>query len=80
MRSKFPCRVCGKKSANSGFVNPGLREQCICRPCYAKQIRTCLQNIGVHVETQSELSTMTEGGMYTYNSYIFVLVVLCIKV
>ena len=66
MRSKFPCRICGKKSANSGFVNPGVREKCICRPCYEQQIRACLQNLGVHAETQTEFNTTTEEDMFSY--------------
>lgn len=63
MRSKFPCSVCGTKSANSGFVSPGSHEKCLCRPCYARQIRACLQTIGVHVETQTEFTAVAGGGM-----------------
>lgn len=72
MRSVFPCCVCGKKSANTGFVNPGICEQCICRPCYARQVRACLQTIGVHTETQTELTTgISEEGMCISLSFIF---------
>ena len=59
--------LCGTKSANSGFVNPGLREKCLCRPCYAPQLRASLRTfgVGVHVETHTELDTViSEGGMY----------------
>jgi hypothetical protein len=79
MRSKFPCCVCRTKSANSGFVCSGTREKCLCRPCYAQQLRESLQTfgVGVNVETQTELDTVVcEGGMYFKTGlFVFVLFV-----
>ena len=61
MRSKFGCRICGKKSSNSGFVNAGSSENCLCRPCYARQIRSCLQTIGVQTQTEEPTDNFEEG-------------------
>ena len=73
MRSKFPCCVCRTKSSNSGFVSPGSREKCLCRPCYAKLVHVSLQSfgIGVDVETQTkpselENTVISEGGVYVF--------------
>ena len=63
MRSKYPCRICGKKSSNSEFINPGSSKNCLCRPCYARKIRSCLQTIGVQTQTE-DLHDNVEGSMY----------------
>ena len=61
MRSKVGCRICGKKSSNSGFVNAGSSENCLCRPCYAREIRSCLQTICAQTQTVEPTDNFEEG-------------------
>ena len=40
MRSKNPCRVCGKKSSQSGFVFKNILNKCTCKLCYTRLLRS----------------------------------------
>ena len=61
MRSKFGCRICRKKSSNSGFDNAGSSENCLCRPWYAQQIHSCSQTISVQTQTEEPTDNFEEG-------------------
>ena len=40
MRSKNPCRICGKKSSQSGFVFKNILNKCTCKLCYTRLRRS----------------------------------------
>ena len=48
MRSKNPCRICGKKSSQSGFVFKNILNKCTCKLCYTRLRRSEKEKDAAH--------------------------------
>ena len=48
MRSKNPCRICGKKSSQSGVVFKNILNKCTCKLCYTRLRRSEKEKDAAH--------------------------------
>lgn len=72
MRSKNPCRICGKKSSQSGFVFKNILNKCTCKLCYTRLRRSEKEKDAAHemvtVQEAAEDATLVvnlEGKPFT---------------
>ena len=72
MRSKSPCRICGKKSSQSGFVFKNILNKCTCKLCYTRLRRSEKEKDAAHemvtVQEAAEDATLVvnlEGKPFT---------------